>query len=77
MRAGPVAGRAFGGAVATARASQTITRSSYSSSVLMNNPDRSSRLEVERGEQQSISIATPAPPATMRSGRIGPPGLMR
>ena len=57
---------AFGGAVVTARASQTITRSSYSSSVLMNNPDRSSRLEVERGEQQSISMGTPAPPATMR-----------
>ena len=63
--------RAFGGSMATARASQTITRSSYSSSVLGNNPARSSRLEAERGEQQSISMG--APPRSygtkLRSGR--------
>ena len=58
--------RTFGAAVATARASHTITRTSYSSSFLENRPERSSRLEPERGEQHSMSMR---PHATMRSKR--------
>ena len=68
--------RAFGGPVATARASQTITRSSYSSSVLGNKPDRSSRLDAERGEQQSMSMgaATRGAAVCWRSGRTNATG---